>query len=219
MGKECRTVKGMEFLKNRKVFIMRKKKQNRYIEELDRLARAGTKPSSRQTDGCREPVDGNKEPDSGNNFYEDEELEEEEMIDLLPYEPDPNEAIDTLHDLYAGIVLFSLLILLIGVILVKQKLSFALGVFLGGAVSCGLGTHMYRSLDVALELPSDAAVKYTRRRSGLRMIFMGITVGVSCIFPTYLNVFGVVFGLLTLKFSAYLQPVIHIFTTKILKGR
>ena len=205
--------------KTGKYFVMRKKKQNRYIEELDRLARAGTKPSGRQADECGKPADGNKEPDSGNNFYEDEELEEEEIIDLLPYEPDPKEAIDTLHDLYAGIVLFSLLILLIGLLLVRQKLPFALGVLLGGAVSCGLGTHMYRSLDVALELPSDAAVKYTRKRSGLRMIFMGITVGVSCIFPACLNVFGVVFGLLTLKFSAYLQPVIHIFTTKILKGR
>ena len=192
---------------------MRKRKKNRYIEELDRLGRRGMEPVDGRNE-CQGFDLKNKEPDSGNNSYE-----EEEVIDLLPYEPDPEEALRVLHDLYVGIMLFSLMILAAGMIFVEGKLAFALGVFLGGGGACAVSFHMYRSLDVALELPKDAAVKYIRKRTGIRMLFMGILVGISCVFSEYLNVCGVVFGLLTLKFSAYLQPVIHIFTTIILKRK
>ena len=183
------------------------------MEELVRLGGGGMEPADGRNE-CQGFDLKNKEPDSGNNSYG-----EEEGIDLLPYEPDPEEALRVLHDLYAGILLFSLLILAAGMLFVEEKLSFALGVFLGGGAACAASFHMYRSLDVALELPKDAAVKYTRKRTGIRMLSMGILVGVSCVFSEYQNVFGVVFGLLTLKFSAYLQPVIHIITTIILKRK
>lgn len=151
---------------------------------------------------------------------EDENWEEDDVIDVLPYEPDPFEARDTLYDLYAGNVLFSLLSMIIGLFFVSAKGAYILGILLGGAVACGMALHMYRSLDVALELGSDGAVKYMRKRTGVRMIVMGAAVVAACLFPEIIDVLGVVFGLFSLKLSAYLQPVIHIFTTKIFyKGR
>lgn len=119
------------------------------------------------------------------------------------------EADETLRDLKTGIVIVTIVLELLALVFAPGKLAFCLGILLGGAVAFGLSIHMYSSLDVALDMDSDSASKYIRKKTGFRMVIMGVAVFLACIFPAYLNVIGVVAGLLGLKLSAYAQPVIH----------
>lgn len=119
------------------------------------------------------------------------------------------EAKETLRDLKTGIVLITILLEAAGLILVPCKLAFCLGALFGGAVAFGLSIHMYSSLDLALDMDSEAAVKFIRKKTGIRTLIMGLAVFTACVFPAYLNVFGVAAGMLGLKLSAYAQPVIH----------
>lgn len=131
------------------------------------------------------------------------------------------EANETLRDLKTGIVLITVLLEVTALIFAPNKLPFCLGILLGGTVAFGLSINMYNSLDLALDMDSDSASKYIRKKTGIRMLIMGVTVLPACIFPAYLNMMGVVAGLLGLKLSAYAQPVIHKYiATKIFrKGR
>lgn len=119
------------------------------------------------------------------------------------------EANETLRDLKTGIVIITILLELLALIFAPGKLAFCLGILLGGAVAFGLSIHMYSSLDLALDMDSDSASKYIRKKTGVRLLIMGLAVLIACIFPAYLNVIGVMAGILGLKLSAYAQPVIH----------
>ena len=119
------------------------------------------------------------------------------------------EADETLRDLKTGIVIITIIFELLALIFAPDKLAFCLGILLGGIVAFILSIHMYSSLDMALDMDSDSASKYIRKKTGVRLLIMGLAVLAACIFPAYLNVLGVTAGILGLKLSAYAQPVIH----------
>ena len=116
---------------------------------------------------------------------------------------------ETLRDLQTGIVLLVILLEIAGILFASGKMSFCLGSLLGGIVAILLSIHMYTTLDTALEMEEGAATKYVRKKTGIRMIIMGLAVICGCIFPEVFHVLGVAAGILTLKISAYLQPMIH----------
>lgn len=126
----------------------------------------------------------------------------------------------TFLELIIGIVLFSVLLGIIGVMLSEDRMAFFLGVSFGGAVACGLCFHMYRTLEVTLDMDPESAVKRARTMTGVRMLFMALAVFVGIKFSEILSIIGVVLGILTLKFSAFAQPLVHIIITKFFdKGR
>ena len=127
----------------------------------------------------------------------------------------------TFLELLLGIVLFSVAISIVGVILAEDRLPFFLGVFFGAAVAAGLCFHMYKTLEVTLDMAEEQAIKRARAMAGVRMLFMGSAVFVALQFPGLFNIIGVVLGILTLKFAALFQPLIHKgITSKIFdKGR
>ena len=125
----------------------------------------------------------------------------------------------TLWDLIVG-TLFFVLLFLFGNFIVENQLAYTLGLLLGGAVSIGMSFHMYSSLQKAILYDEEQAQKKVQMGSLIRMIVMVIALALSVILPQYISFLGVAFGILSLKFSAYLQPLTHKVLKKIRnKGR
>lgn len=119
------------------------------------------------------------------------------------------ESKETLWDLYFGIGVFCILIAAVGVRLAEAKLTFVLGVAYGGIIAVILASHMYESVEKAIYMDEEGAKKYTQRMAVIRMWIMLVAIIVAMYLSDYFYLPGVVLGILTLKASAYLQPIIH----------
>ena len=125
----------------------------------------------------------------------------------------------TLCELIIG-TFFCVLLFMFGNLVVENHIAYTLGLILGGAVSVGMSFHMYSSLQKAVLYDSENARKKMQISSLIRMIFIVIALVVSVILPQYISLIGVALGILSLKFSAYLQPLTHKVLKKIRnKGR
>lgn len=125
----------------------------------------------------------------------------------------------TLIELILGTIFF-ILLLMIGNLFVRNQLAYTIGLILGGAVSVGMSFHMYTSLQKAVLYDRENAEKKVQIGSLIRMVFMVTVLAVAAILPQYVSFIGVAFGILSLKFSAYLQPLTHkVLQNFINKGR
>lgn len=120
-----------------------------------------------------------------------------------------NQAVRTFYEMIIAIIIQMIVYGIVGMILSGQYIRFPLGILIGGSIAIGLLRHMMRSIDAALDLDSETAKKYGRRQALLRFTFMGLALYAAFCFQDYINPWGVFVGVLSLKFSAYLQPVIH----------
>ena len=126
----------------------------------------------------------------------------------------------TLWDLYFGIGILSILLAIVGAIILESKIPFVFGVLYGGAVAILLVTHMYQSLEKTLSYDEEGAKKHAQKMTGIRMWIMLAALILAMCLGRYSNMVGVVLGMLTLKVSAYMQPIIHRrITSKIYKKR
>lgn len=125
----------------------------------------------------------------------------------------------TLYELLFGIVLFAAVELL-GNFFISSRLAYSLGILLGAAIAVFMLFHMYAVLKRALRYDEDTAAKKVRLASLFRMVVMVAGVVLAVLLPKLFSFVGVLLGILTLKFSAYLQPLTHKLFNKILsKGR
>lgn len=115
----------------------------------------------------------------------------------------------TLFEMMLGIVLAALVLFLIGGLLFRWKISFILGMLAGTAAAELLAVLMYFSVLVAAELPEEKASGYMIRMSVLRMVIMIVVIGAAVYFLQSYGLLGAMFGVMTLKLSAFLCPVIH----------
>lgn len=150
------------------------------------------------------------------------DAEPEEIIPISP-EEDALQAQETLRDMIVGIAACTIVTaaagsLLAGVFGIVWYKMLA-GVLLGGAVAELMLWHMYTSIDRVLDMDADSAVKYTKRSASKRMLMAAAALAVSALLPKLFSVFGVLIGVLSLKFSAYLQPLTHKVIKSINKGR
>lgn len=120
-----------------------------------------------------------------------------------------NEGMKTLKGLLFGILLYTIPFILIGIIVVNNKIPYFLGLFLGMILAMGIAVNMYRCLDFCLELDPESAEKTMRKKAILRFLVMAVVVGLAFCFPNVLHPLGIFFGLMGLKVSAYVQPFIH----------
>ena len=121
----------------------------------------------------------------------------------------------TLYELLFGIVLFSAASLLVN-LFISRRLVYSLGT----AIAVFMLFHMYSVLKRALRYDKDTAAKKVRVAALLRMAVMVAGVMLAVLLPEVFSFVGVLLGVLTLKFAAYLQPLTHKFFNKILsKGR
>ena len=125
----------------------------------------------------------------------------------------------TLYELLAGVVL-CLLILLLGNLFVSNRLAYTLGLIIGGIIAGSMSAHMYHALQQAMLYDEETAAKKVQKGTMLRYLFMLAGLVAALLLPEYISVIGVALGVLSLKFSAYLQPLTHKFLKKFIdKGR
>ena len=115
---------------------------------------------------------------------------------------------DVLPDLLIGILLYGVVCEAVGLIFVKDRLFYSIGLLIGILCAMGMAVHMAWSLNMALDLGESGAVKKMQLHNLLRV---GIVVVV--IFALWLSGIGnpvVAFlGIMGLKVAAYLQPFTH----------
>lgn len=98
-------------------------------------------------------------------------------------------------------------------------LGFLWGDLIGSIVATGFAFHIYHTLDIALDLDSGHAAARARQGSMLRsMITIGVLIA-SLYFKQWINIVGVLFGILGLKLSVYLQPLLEKISVKLTKDR
>ena len=125
----------------------------------------------------------------------------------------------TLYELLAGVLLFVLLFML-GNIFVSNRLAYTLGLLLGGMIAGVMSTHMYRALQQAMLYDEETAAKKVQKGTIFRYLFMLAGLVAALLLPQWISIIGVALGVLSLKFSAYLQPLTHKFLKKFIdKGR
>lgn len=152
---------------------------------------------------------------------DEEDSEEYPEEEIIPFEPDPEDMLDgkeALKELIMGIVILGFL-MLFGLLVTENKLQYFIGILVGTGVSVILSFHMYTSIDRALCLDYDGAVRYSRKMAVVRMLIMAVSVVFAVFLSDYISLIGVILGIMTLKLSAYIQPLTHKLFYKKIKSK
>ncbi len=127
----------------------------------------------------------------------------------------------TFFELFAGTCLFSLIALIIGTVLCTMfklnTFAWCMGILLGTLVAVFMIIHMYKTLEKAIVSDKAHAKTKTKLGSFIRMLVIVGAMIFAAVFPDYISLIGVLFGILSLKFSALMQPLIDIPVMKIIK--
>ena len=125
----------------------------------------------------------------------------------------------TLYELLTGIVI-CLLLFMLGNLFPINRLPYTVGVLVGGIVAMVLVCHMHSSLQNATLHNEETAVKKIKKSVLIRNFIMLGALMAAIVMPQYVSVVGMMLGIISLKFSAFLQPLTHKFFSKFInKGR
>ena len=125
----------------------------------------------------------------------------------------------TLYELIGGIILCFLLFLF-GNIFVPNRIAYTLGLLIGCLIAGVMSGHMYHALLQAMLYDSETAAKKVQKGTILRVLLMMAGLVTALLLPEWISIIGVALGVLSLKFSAYLQPLTHkVLQNFINKGR
>ena len=125
----------------------------------------------------------------------------------------------TLYELIIGVVLCGILFL-IGNIFASNRIAYTLGLLIGCMIAGVMSAHMHHSLEQAMLYDAETAAKKVQKGTLFRFFLMVAALAVALIFPQWVSIIGVALGVLSLKFSAYLQPLTHKVLKKFInKGR
>lgn len=119
----------------------------------------------------------------------------------------------TLLELLAGILCYGVLAELIGLLIVRNKIMFSAGLWIGCLTAAAMAVHMAVSMERALDLNAKAAGAHIHKTFAVRTAAVFLVLG----FTVYFRVGDVIscfLGVMGLKVAAYIQPVTH----KILQG-
>lgn len=113
------------------------------------------------------------------------------------------------RELLIGLGIWTVPILVLLAVFRGNHLAAVLGTLLGTAVAAVLIFHMYRHLDIALDMDAKHAQSHIQIASFQRVFIMGAVLAVSFMFPIYFDPVGVVLGIFGVKISALMYPVLH----------
>ncbi len=119
------------------------------------------------------------------------------------------EAREVLRSMLLGLLFFDLTAALICVWTVPDSTCIVNGILFGCAWGVALGLHLFRSIDRALDMDENSAVRYMRSRSILRSFGMLAALVIAALLPRFFSIWGTVIGILGLKVGAYLQPLLQ----------
>lgn len=115
---------------------------------------------------------------------------------------------NTLLELLVGIVFAGIVIQIVCLLVSKNYLYDAVGVWSGIGISCFSAIHMKNSIEEALELGEVGAVKHIRIGYAVRMLVAILIAGVVIYFKLG-NYITLLISIFSLKVAAYLQPLTH----------
>ncbi len=112
-------------------------------------------------------------------------------------------------EMLIGLAIWVMGVGIILTILATNRLAAIAGVVVGGAVAAVIILHMYRHLDIALDMDAKHAQKHVQAAAFQRMFFMAAAVGISLVLSGYIHPLGVILSLFGIKVTALLNPVLH----------
>ncbi len=114
-----------------------------------------------------------------------------------------------LPGLIAGIVIFGLLVQLTGVWFVEDKIGYSIGLWYGVAIGIGMAINLATVIYDAVTFDGEGnANKRVAVKSMLRYIVVAILFGILGYFE-FGNLFTAFLGVMGLKISAYMQPLLN----------
>lgn len=115
---------------------------------------------------------------------------------------------NTLLELLIGIILSGVVIQIIFIIIWKDYLYNAIGLWSGIGVACFWAVHLKRSIEDSLDLGMEGGPKHARNAYMTRMLVTAVALGIVIYFRLG-NPIALVIGIFPLKIAAYLQPFTH----------
>lgn len=120
----------------------------------------------------------------------------------------------TLIETIIGIWILAVVVIVSGVFFVPNPLAYVLGEIVGSATASLLMLHMYRSIDIELDLPEKKSVNHARIMIMLRsFIELGVLFG-SFYIENWVLPYTVLAGLFGRKFAPLMVPVMEKFLKK-----
>lgn len=123
----------------------------------------------------------------------------------------------TLQELIAGIALIAIICEILLLIFTKNRLYNSIGLIIGTVTSLICAVHMAWGIEIAVMLDEKSSIAISRKYTVIRYLIMCVVlvaIGVTDIgSPVTL-----IFGFLSLKFGAYINPLIHTIITKLFGG-
>lgn len=122
----------------------------------------------------------------------------------------------TLKELIGGIIVYGVIVQIICLIAGGFRMQIAVGLWLGIFSAAAIAVHMKRSIEDSLELGEGGAQKHMHRKYVVRSLLVAVVFGIA-IYTGVGNGLAILAGVMGLKVSAYLQPVIHKIAVKNMK--
>lgn len=119
------------------------------------------------------------------------------------------QAKQTLKELMVGLAVWGFAVLVLLMIVSRHRLAVACGIFVGLAVAAWLLWHMYRHLDIALDMDAQHAGRHIQSSAVKRFMVMAVVLAVTMTQYRYVHPIGTVLGMFGMKISAFMQPKIH----------
>ena len=119
------------------------------------------------------------------------------------------QAKQTLKELMAGLAVWGGFVFVILMIVSRHRLAVACGLLTGLGTAVWLIWHMYRHLDIALDLGEKHAERHIQVSSVKRFLVMAVVLAAAMMEYRYIHPIGTVLGMFGVKISAFMQPKIH----------
>ena len=113
----------------------------------------------------------------------------------------------TLLELYVGVIVSSMVMLVIGIIFARPMWMYAVGIAVGTVATMFQLYNMFDTIDRALSVGEDKASGYMTAKSMFRLIISGVVM-VGAYFIGFVAFVGAVLGLFSLKISALINPLV-----------
>ena len=112
-------------------------------------------------------------------------------------------------EMLIGLAIWVVCVAVILTVIATHRLAVLAGAVAGGVVAAVVILHMYRHLDIALDMDTKHAQRHIQGAAFQRLIIMGAAVAVSLLLSDYIHPAGVILSLFGVKVTALLNPVLH----------
>lgn len=114
----------------------------------------------------------------------------------------------TVLEMHIGILFLGIICQIAGALIVTDQRFYACSLWFGICLSMVSAVHMYRTLDMALDFDEKNAAKAITRGYLIRYVLLVVILSIIMV-TEVMNPLVVFMGYMSLKVTAYLQPITH----------